>query len=52
MNIRNFGIMKSNLPPRALGLVAEWACMHQKDLLDNWKRVIKQKSLKKIEPLK
>lgn len=52
MNIINFGIMKGNLSPRTHGITVEWASMHQKELLDNWERVLKQKPLKKIEPLK
>ena len=51
MNIKNFQLMKGHLPPRAFGIVSEWASMHQKELLDNWERVIKQKPLKKIKPL-
>lgn len=43
--------MKGNLPPRIYGVVMEWALMHQKELMDNWNRLQKEQSIKKIKPL-
>lgn len=34
--IRDLGIMEGSLPPKALGLVVEWASLHQEELLKNW----------------
>jgi hypothetical protein len=40
------------LPPRALGLVIEWASLHQKELDNVWKQAMNHQKLDKIEPLK
>ena len=52
ININSFAVFAGNLPPRALGLVIEWATQHQDELLTNWERASGQESLSKIEPLK
>jgi hypothetical protein len=39
------------LSPRALGLVIEWATVHQQELLADWRRAEGQSPLEKIEPL-
>ncbi len=52
ININSFAVFAGNLPPRALGLVIEWATQHQDELLNNWERAQGQESLSKIEPLK
>jgi len=52
ININSFAVFAGNLPPRALGLVIEWATQHQNELLINWERAQGQESLSKIEPLK
>jgi hypothetical protein len=51
INIHTFGIMEGHLPARALGLVIEWAILHQKELLDNWNNIENKMPLNKIEPL-
>jgi hypothetical protein len=40
------------LPPRALGLVVEWADIHKNELMENWKMAVENKNLFPIEPLK
>ena len=45
------GVLKGNLPPRALSLVMEWASIHQEELLMDWKRAEHHKKLEKIPPL-
>jgi hypothetical protein len=52
ININSFAVFAGNLPPRALGLVIEWATQHQDELLINWERAKGQEPLGKIEPLK
>jgi hypothetical protein len=52
INIDSFAVFAGNLPPRALGLVIEWATQHQDELLRNWERAQGQEPLSKIEPLK
>ncbi|MCH7760643.1 DUF4160 domain-containing protein [candidate division TA06 bacterium] len=45
-------VFAGSLSPRALGLVIEWATLHQEDLLDDWRKAQGQQPLKKIEPLR
>ena len=52
IDINTFAIFAGHLPPRALGLVIEWAMLHQNELLKNWERAQDQEALSKIEPLK
>ena len=52
ININSFAVFAGKLPPRALGLVIEWATQHQEELLDNWGMAKVQESLSRIEPLK
>ncbi|MHB1661337.1 MAG: DUF4160 domain-containing protein [bacterium] len=40
------------LPPRALGLVIEWAGLHKNELMDNWLLAAEKKELFQVEPLK
>ena len=51
VNINTLTIFTGKFPPRAVGLVMEWATLHQDELLDNWSRVQKHQSVKKIGPL-
>ncbi|MBT9136853.1 MAG: hypothetical protein DDT34_01939 [Firmicutes bacterium] len=51
IDIRNPSVFAGRLPPRALGLVIEWATLHQQELLDDWHRAEGQMPLAKIEPL-
>ena len=39
------------LPPRALGLVTEWAAVHRAELTDNWRRAQALAPLEPIAPL-
>jgi Domain of unknown function (DUF4160) len=52
IDIHTLGILKGGLPPRALGLVMEWATMHKEDLLKCWHQAAAFKIPDKIEPLK
>jgi hypothetical protein len=52
IDIGSFAVFAGHLPPRALGLVIEWATLHQDELLNNWERAQAQEPLSKIEPLK
>lgn len=52
ISIKDFSIMEGQMPSRALGMVIEWAYLHQQELMDNWKKAIENQSLEKIEPLK
>lgn len=50
-DIERLAPLAGSLPPRAVGLVIEWASMHQAELLANWNRAQSQQALVKIEPL-
>ncbi|MGB3513024.1 MAG: DUF4160 domain-containing protein [Microcoleaceae cyanobacterium] len=51
IDIENLSILEGRLTPRILGLVIEWAAIHQRELLENWQRAREQNPLEKIEPL-
>ena len=36
IRIEDFTLMKGILPPRALGLVVEWAALHKEELFHEW----------------
>jgi hypothetical protein len=38
VNINTLAILGGNLPARALGLVTDWASLHQRELLAAWER--------------
>jgi hypothetical protein len=45
------GLLTGVLPPRALGLVIEWAALHRGELEENWRRARVQQPLNPIAPL-
>lgn len=45
------GIVKGELPRRALNLVYEWLDLHKNELMGNWKRLILFESPEPIKPL-
>ena len=44
-------VIAGALPLRALALVAEWAALHQEELVANWERARREEPLEPIEPL-
>jgi hypothetical protein len=51
IDIRNLSVFSGRLPPRVMGLVIEWATIHQEELFVDWERARSQKDLLKIAPL-
>ena len=51
ISIRNLSLIEGKLPPKVLGLVIEWASLHQAELLKNWELAQKHLPLKPIMPL-
>jgi hypothetical protein len=49
--IENLSVLKGRLPPRALGLVMEWATLHREELMADWEAAKAMEPLKPIEPL-
>lgn len=45
------GILHGELPPRAAGLVMEWARLHRDELLADWERARRMQPLEPIPPL-
>ena len=52
ISIEDLTVMRGKLAPRAMGLVIEWATLHQKELRKAWKQAIEQKQIKPIAPLR
>jgi len=44
-------LREGNLPPRVLGLVMEWAEMHQAELMENWTSLAAEGKFRRIPPL-
>jgi len=44
-------LVAGRLPPRALGLVMEWASLHREELLEDWERARAEQPLVPVPPL-
>jgi hypothetical protein len=51
IDIRTLGLLRGRLPAKAMGLVTEWATLHQEELLDRWQQARAHQALEKLEPL-
>ena len=51
VNIRTMAVISGRLPPRASGLVIEWALLHQDELQAAWERARNLEPLGRIAPL-
>jgi hypothetical protein len=49
--IETLSILAGKFPPRALGLLMEWAAMHRNELMEDWELARNRSELKKISPL-
>lgn len=49
--IESLSVLAGKFPPRALGLVMEWATLHRLELLEDWDLARLRSELKKIAPL-
>ncbi len=45
------GVLAGWLPPRAMGMLLEWAALHREELLANWALARDDAPLRRIEPL-
>ena len=52
IDIHSVSLFAGRISPRALGLVIEWATLHQQELLSDWDRARSQQALEQIEPLR
>ena len=52
VSVPHLSLLHGGLPPRALGLVMEWAAVHQAELQAAWDRVKNNESPGTIAPLR
>ena len=52
IRIDDLALINGKLPPRALGLVMEWAAHHKEELAANWDLARKSNPIAKIKPLR
>lgn len=50
-DIATLQLLEGSLPPRARGLVVEWAALHSADLMNNWLAARQDQPLSMIDPL-
>lgn len=51
VDIKNLVVLEGKLSPKVLGLVIEWAALHQTELLKNWQLARQNQALNRIQPL-
>lgn len=51
VRIEDLTVLRGRLPPRALGIVKEWASLRQAELKTAWDRARRQEAPGKIAPL-
>lgn len=52
IDIQSLSVLAGQFPPRALGLVIEWASLHQAELLADWDLAQKNRMVNDIDPLR
>ena len=51
ISIDDLRLIRGRMAPRALGLVMEWAALHQPELRDAWRKASRHEPPDPIEPL-
>lgn len=51
IEISTLSVISGQLPPRVLGLVTEWASLHQTELLNGWDKAHRGEAPGRIQPL-
>ena len=51
IGIDDLSVLAGKLSPRALGLVMEWAALHQDELREAWRKASNHEPFGSIEPL-
>ena len=49
--IDSLAVISGKLPPRAMGLVAEWTTLHQQELTALWEKARQSEPLQRLDPL-
>lgn len=52
IDINDGSVLKGLFPFKQLKLVLAWCELHKRELLNNWENAVKNKEIKKIDPLK
>lgn len=52
ISVETMAVISGWLPPRAMGLVIEWALLHKDEIKKDWDKVCNHQQPDKIEPLK
>jgi hypothetical protein len=52
VSIDDLSVLEGSVSPRALGLIIEWATLHQSELRKAWEEARKHEQPRKIEPLR
>ncbi len=51
IDIDSVSLFAGRVSPRVLGLLIEWASLHQQELMADWQRAMEQQPLERIAPL-
>lgn len=51
VSINSLSVMRGKFPSRALGMVIEWASLHQQELMDAWNDLRDSELPERIQPL-
>ncbi len=51
IDINSLAVLSGKLPPRSMGLVAEWATIHQQELRALWDRASSLEPINPLDPL-
>jgi uncharacterized protein DUF4160 len=51
IGIDPIAVLEGNLSNRATSLAIEWAALHQRELMDNWRRLQNDQPTQRIQPL-
>lgn len=51
VDIDSVTVISGSLPPRAMGLVAEWALLHKDELKEMWSKAEQLEPIGRIDPL-
>lgn len=51
IEIGSLAVLRGRLPARALGLVMEWAALHEQELREAWERSERREPTRSIPPL-
>ena len=51
IGIDSIAVLNGALPNRAISMIFEWAALHQRELMQNWRGLHNDRLAERIEPL-